>query len=56
MRRAVVEGVRRPLSAPVEDLVRTTSFGPHAVMFSSAALFLDAFYRDPAAFTGFGRG
>lgn len=56
IRRAVADGVRRPLAAPVEELVRTTSFGPHAVMFSSAALFLDAFYRDPAAFTGFGRG
>lgn len=51
IRRSVAENARRPLAIPPEDLVRPTSFGSHAVMFSSAALFLDTFYRNP---TGFG--
>lgn len=55
IRSAVAEAVRRPLAVPVEQLVHATSFGPHAVMFSSAALFLDAFYRDPAAHSGLSR-
>lgn len=51
IRRAMADHVRRPLTTSPEDLVRATSFGAHAVMFSSAALFLDAFYRNP---TGYG--
>ena len=48
IRAAVAGAVRRPLAVPAEQLVHATSFGPHAVMFSSAALYLDTFYRDPA--------
>lgn len=55
IRRAVTEGVRRPLAIAAEDLVHATSFGTHAVMFSSAALFLDAFYRNPAAYSRLSR-
>jgi len=55
IRRAVTAGVRRPLTIAAEDLVHATSFGTHAVMFSSAALFLDTFYRDPTAFSSLSR-
>lgn len=55
IRRAVTAGVRRPLAIPADELVHATSFGTHAVMFSSAALFLDAFYRNPAAFSSLSR-
>jgi predicted NBD/HSP70 family sugar kinase len=50
VRASVEQRVRRPLRTPVDDLVVATSFGPQAVMFSSAALFLDAFYRSPTAY------
>jgi predicted NBD/HSP70 family sugar kinase len=51
IRAGVAERVRRPLRTPAEELVIATSFGLHAVMFSSAALFLDAFYRSPTSYS-----
>lgn len=51
IRASVAAHVHRPLAVPADELVVATSFGTHAVMFSSAALFLDAFYRHPTAFS-----
>lgn len=39
-----------PLETDLDDFVRATSFGRHAVALSSATLCLDAYYRDPMSY------